>query len=366
MDTLKYYQQRPLRAYMDLTESRLTHVMGEYDAAKKMLEDYEGEVKASPEKEALWFYLQIHTMMLVGKAVDNDEPLGDYKHFVDTYHIDINRKMIRMFYYILLICTRESRHMMSGPGKEKLWKKYPDIYNFHSNHVQDKSSDQSVKAIMDNAPNVSLGEYTQFLVDSFQFPAYDSGFGGKKWKQVAEPLRDFVHGTISAEMLMDVAFTLAHNGGPIFNKGMLFSGFQSNALNKILDVQRSGQIPQFIMASNNMGHVMPDMTEYVRAFSKLNSDVMCSMDWIIVKNIKGQTVYTTEMSKQKMVESGEEKIASMKAAVLQSKAIADSKVLADEKDAAEAAEKKAHAHMIATSVEITPNVYVAKAERSLT
>lgn len=366
MDTLKYYQQRPLRAYMDLTESRLTHVMGEYENAKKMLEDYEGEVKASPEKEALWFYLQIHTMMLVGKAVDNDEPLRDHKHFVDVYHSDINRKMIRMFYYLLLICTRESRHMMTGPGKEKLWKKYPDIYNFHSNHVQDQSSDAAVKAVMDNAPDITLGEYTQFLVDSFQFPSYDSGFGGKKWKQVAEPLRDFVHGTISAEMLMDVAFTLAHNGGPIFNKGMLFSGFQSQSLIKILDVQRSGQIPQFIMDSNNTGHVLPQMTEYVRAFSKLNSDVLTNMDWSKVKNIKGQKVYTTEMNKQKMVESGEEKIASMKNEVAAAKQDAEAKKQVEECAQLLAEKEAADAEIKKNSVEITPNVYVAKAERSLT
>lgn len=364
MDTLKYYQQRPLRAHMDLTDASLVHVMGEYDNAKKMLQDYEGEVKASPEKEALWFYLQIHTMMLIGKAVDEDEPLGDYKHFVDTYHTDINRKMIRMFYYILLICTRESRHMESGPGRDKLWKKYPDIHHFHSNHIQDKSHDVAVNAIMSNAPDITLGEYTQFLVDAFQFPSYDSGFGGKKWKQVAEPLRDFVHGTISAEMFMDTAFTLAHNGGPIFNKGMLFSGFQSQRLNKILDIQRSGQIPQVIMHSSNMSHVIPEMVEYVRAFGKLNNDVLGKMDWTRVKNINGQKVYTTEMQAQAAEDV--DIIADMKNKVAVAKQNAEVEQEAAECAQLLAEQEAAAAEIKKNSVEISLGVYVAKSERSKT
>lgn len=298
MDTLSYHKQRPLLSNMDLTNSRLVHVMGEYENAKKMLTNYEGAVKANPEKEALWFYVQNHVMGLIRKAVDNEEPLRKYQHFVDTYHTDINRKTIRMFYYLLLICTRESRHMKSGPGRNNLWKKYPNIYNYHSNYVQDKSEGQAVTSMMENAPDVSLGEYTQYLVDAFQFPGYNPGFGGKTWKAVAEPLRDFVHGHISAELLMDAAFSLAHNNGPIFNKGMLYTPFNTSELNRILDVQRSGQIPNVIMHPIKIKHIEPQMVEYVRAFSKLCSDVSGLVNWKIVKNINGHSIYQSEIMQQ--------------------------------------------------------------------
>jgi hypothetical protein len=45
--------------------------------------------------------------------------------------------------------------------------------------------------------------------------------------------------------MLDVAFALQHNTTAIFNKGMLFSHHNAE-LSKILDVQRSGQIPQLV------------------------------------------------------------------------------------------------------------------------
>jgi len=47
------------------------------------------------------------------------------------------------------------------------------------------------------------------------------------------------------EMFVDTVWTLAHNNGPIFNKGMLYTGY-SGHLYTILDVQAAGQIPQLV------------------------------------------------------------------------------------------------------------------------
>ena len=55
----------------------------------------------------------------------------------------------------------------------------------------------------------------------------------------------FVSGEFSAEMMLDTVWTLAHNGGPIFNKGQFYA-CTANAL-RILDVQRSGQIPEAVL-----------------------------------------------------------------------------------------------------------------------
>ena len=350
MDTLSFHKQRPLLSAMDLTGASLQYVMGEYDTAKAMLLKYEGAVKAKPEAEALWFYVQNHIMCLIGKAVDNDEPLRDYQHFVNMYHIDINRKMIRMFYYLLLICSRESRHMSAGPGRNNLWKKYPNIYDYHSNHVQDSSEVSAVNALIENAPDITLGEYTQFLVDAFQFPAYVKGYGGKNWKKVAEPLRDFVHGKITAEVLMDTGFTLAHNNGPIFNKGMLYEGFNGHRLNKILDIQRSGQIPQAILHSEDVKSVDSQMTEYVQSFMRVSKESFGHIDWKKVRNINGHAVYSVEMSHQKAVKGAGGTITGMKEKV-EIMQVAKAKTDSDA--------------LLAASVEILPGVYVAKSERSL-
>jgi hypothetical protein len=40
-----------------------------------------------------------------------------------------------------------------------------------------------------------------------------------KWGNIADTLRHLVTGELSPEMFCDLGFALAHNNGPIFNKG---------------------------------------------------------------------------------------------------------------------------------------------------
>ena len=352
MDTIAFHRARPLQSNIDLSEASLQHVMKQYNPMKDMLKNWDGGVMAKPETEALWFYVQQHAMGLAERTLDNDEPLGDYGEFVTAYHKDVQRKAMRMFYYILLICTRESRHASGYSGTEKLFKKHPDIEDFHKNFVSDASHDKAIAAICDNAPNVTLGEYTEFLVRSFTYCSYGEGFGGKKWASVARPLRDFVHGKISAEILMDTAFTLAHNNGPIFNKGMLYESCDASKLNKILDVQRSGQIPQLVAHhytefSTVIGQQIKD---YVRGFSRLESGFTGRVDWTQVKNIKGQACYANEIQAQKNTGNIPSKVEQMKKQAKMKKVAAKAKAAA--------------AKLLKGSLEIMPNVFVPKGKRS--
>ena len=56
-------------------------------------------------------------------------------------------------------------------------------------------------------------------------------------------------GTTSMEMLVDTGYTLAHNGGPIFNKGMMYTHYDSHFLT-ILDLQRAGQMLDLLTGTN--------------------------------------------------------------------------------------------------------------------
>ena len=71
------------------------------------------------------------------------------------------------------------------------------------------------------------------LTDAFNSPGcWSGGYGGPKWGAVAETLRKMVYGEISPEMFSDTGFTLAHNDGPIFNKGMLYHHQNNSVLYK--------------------------------------------------------------------------------------------------------------------------------------
>ena len=345
-DTLKYHKSRPLQSNIDLSGASLQHVMNGYDEMKAGLTANEGRVLAYPETEALSFYVQQHAMSLVERNLTPEEPVGKFGSFIEQYHSEIHWKTLRMFYYLLLICTRESRH--AGTGKTGVYKKYPGIEYFHKNHVSDSSAESAVQAIMTNAPDVCLGHYTNFLVDMFTECNYSPGYGGKAWAEVATPLHKFVQGEISAEIMMDTAFTLAHNNGPIFNKGMLYKNYNSTAIKKILDVQRSGQIPQLIAHhySDLSKFVTMDLRNYVEEFGKLDSGFGGRVDWTAVKDIHGKAVWTAEVAAQKA---------------------ADPKADWKTKLAAKIEEAKAKAAKIALlkgSYEIWPGVSVAKGKRS--
>ena len=349
MDTLSYHKARPLQSNLDVRKARLKHVMADYSRMKEFLVNTEGTVKINPETEALWFYVQQHAMGLIERKFDAEEPLGDALPFVQRYHETVHMKTLRMFYYILLICTRESRH--AGTGTTGLYAKYPDIRDFHKNHVQDSSAESAIQAIIQHAPDVSLGEYVDFLTDAFDMCTYSSGFGGKAWFEVATPLKQFVHGEISAEIMMDTAFTLAHNNGPIFNKGMLYNNYNSQAITMVLDVQRSGQIPQLIANGNQRvdSYIVPALSEYVSEFSKIDSGFCGDVDWSLVKDIHGHRGYKN-LIVANANSSIKEKLAAMKQKALDK--------------AAKLKAQAAKAALLKGSFEVMPGLLVPKSKRS--
>jgi len=352
---MAHQKQRPLQTNIDLSDAKLQHVMTQYAKLRTDLAANDGEIEAKPESDALWFYVQQHAMGLAERNLDNDEPMGDYEKYVNQYHSTGQRKTMRMFYYLLLITTRESRHANSGTGKTKLYNKYPDIVEFHKNHVQDSSASSAIQALIDNAPDITLGEYTRFLVDAFTLPGYGGGYGGKAWASIARPLRDFVHGKISAEILMDTAWTLEHNNGQIFNKGMLYHNGNSSVLHKILDVQRSGQIPQLIAHhyTDLNKYVSSDMRQYVEKFMRVDSGFGGRVDWNEVKNIHGTACYHAEMKAQNASagnQSWKDKLVAIKA-----EAVAK---------AAKLKAKAAKAALLKGAIEILPGTWVAKGKRS--
>ena len=93
---------------------------------------------------------------------------------------------------------------------------------------------------------MTIGKFCEALAWQFYHCKWAGGYGGKKWGVVTDCLVRFVKGEFSAEMMMDTVWTLSHNSGPIFNKGQ-FYGMYGHNLYRILDVQRSGQVPEAVL-----------------------------------------------------------------------------------------------------------------------
>ncbi len=254
----------------------------------------------NPEEDALLFYMTNHAATLVQQRVQPLQPLGELAAPLRTYKANLVVRSFRMFYYMLLICTRESRHDhsdKSGSKYQAFASKYPQsIRKFHK-EIQGSGSTAAAQALRDEPPECTLGEYTSFLTDCFFQGSYSSGFGGKAWGKVAEVLRDFSIGKLSAEMLMDTAFTLCHNNGPIFNKGMLFSQYGQD-IYKILDVQRSGQIPQLV-ASKGVSITPRVQSTWKMLQSVLGDEFTGEVDWVKVESLGSLKKYPQEIAKMK-------------------------------------------------------------------
>lgn len=200
-----------------------------------------------PEAAALEFYLSNHVIGLLrtkygdAKAVP---PAG--AELLERYVENTTAVALRAFSYLLLICSREMRHCKgSDAGMCGITLAEAAVYNLllpsiigkHGNHVATFVWCGDVK------PNI--GEYVSVLEKVFRKGKWHGGYGGPKWADVTLCLLNYVKGIYTAEMMVDTVWTLCHNGGPIFNKGMLYYCHTSELM-RVLDVQRAGQIPNFV------------------------------------------------------------------------------------------------------------------------
>jgi len=235
-DTYAFHKsERPGTMARDLSQVPLA-LAGK--AAKKHLGN---SGQKSPESEALEFYVLQHAMGQIEAAYEPDEPLGNKLKLVERFHDVLNAAGARLFQYIMITTTRESRHLTNYQEDNLIAKHGNDCAEFTK---AVKSSSQ--KALFNYKGSLRLGPYLDYLCDVYNTLSWSSSYGGKPWGNVTEAIRDTVNGRISVEMMLDIGYTLAHNNGPIFNKGFQFTHYDTFQLFTILDCQRAGQIPNLI------------------------------------------------------------------------------------------------------------------------
>lgn len=298
---------------MDLGNAQLAHVASAINkfmdtsnvaSLDSTLMHKSWDMKGHPEEDALLFYMLNHAFSLVRQKRHPLETLSPAElALVQQYKAHMSIMVPRMFYYLLLICTRESRH----DAQDKLGSKYKgliekyglSVTQFHKS-LAGKGSEGAASALKDKPPTTDLGSYTKFLSEVFYVGSYSSGFGGKAWGKIADVARDFSNGVLSAEMMLDTSYTLAHNNGPIFNKGMLFHSY-SHQIYKILDVQRAGMIPQLV----GTGKLTSDAktSRVLKAFDMcaeaFPAEFSGEVDWVQVEKLGSMKKYPQEIAEQK-------------------------------------------------------------------
>lgn len=274
-DTLAYHaKERPGTMRRSLAHVPLK-VIG--PAAKQSVSKVGDKVSAT--REAISFYMLSHAMHEVALQRDSHEPLGEMLSIVEQYHHALNTLGYRLFNYLVIITTRETRHL-GHLNHSSLAPEHGDECVQFTNKVKSESQE----ALFKYTGDLTLGKYLDYVIDIYNKLPWPGAYGGPKWGKVTQALRDFVYGDINMEMLLDVGYTLAHNGGPIFDKGFHYK-HGGHALLKVLDVQRAGQIPNLVKAKTvgdvEHGHItLLDMIE-----SKLGKTFNPWVNWALVEKL---------------------------------------------------------------------------------
>jgi len=301
-NTMQYQMSsRPFTAAVDMSGVKMTEVSKALRATK------EHAGKKRSEISALEFYYLNHAVAELSKRKASTTPLteGEGK-MMEYYHHHGEKEAARMFAYLMFICFRESRHT-KDLSEFNYKEKGRTAALAAVKNIGGSGSSTPPERMMDwgsyYSGEVTLGDITYVMHDLFSNGSYSGGYGGKAWAEVCEPLMRFVHGDISAEIMMDTAFTLAHNNGPIFNKGMLFHSYDKYELVKILDVQRAGMIPELI--KDGYSPYINDGVKKVRQATEgfLGNIGGDYVDWYVVEALGAMQSYP-DLKKQQVKEHG--------------------------------------------------------------
>lgn len=268
----------------------------------KELRDYKAKVKKqpTPEEEALLFYMSNHGFHLIKAKYKELEQLPDNVASLVTDHIKTTNDIAkRLFYYIILISIEEARFLP---------KQGDHFYDYMDSTISPDFGEYARKNFSGDLLNfsqlnINVGALFKGIRAVFDFGKWQGGFGGKPWGNIVGLSSSVAVGRESFEMMADHAFSLCHNNGSMFNKGHLYSMY-SQFIYEILDIQASGQIPNWINENKSNKFVTPKILDMHKRYAEIFPEE-----------------FTHALDKQKVINSGkvrkaneDKKMASMKAA----------------------------------------------------
>ena len=187
----------------------------------------------------------------------------------------------RLFSFLLIITSYMAQYM--GPQKDSFYthieQKYGEKYCQYLKHEfvgknWNKYSSLGggqffLKNLTDSLKNQSFtcGEFSQGLVSMFMYADWGQNRGLGKWDLITLCAVHLLRGEISLEQMADQAFSLCHQNGTIFEKGYFYQR-NTDDIYHILDVQDSGQIPQWIGQNLKSRYITDEVRHIYQIMSK--------------------------------------------------------------------------------------------------
>jgi hypothetical protein len=301
LNTLAAIEAMPQKRRINLSTRKTAH----FSAATKAYRENCNQV--SPDVSALEFYAANHYAAKLSNRFTLNEPLPDWAaKLADAYQAILEEQAERMMHYLVSIITREIRHLDSKKLTELKSGAIAtggDVMYKYVRTLLGKHESAAVGHYMTEPPECGIGPYVRTIEYLFDMGWPEkTAYGGKAWGAIARCLGDFVYGKISLEMMVDTAYTLAHNNGPIFNKGMMYQGYTSE-FKKLLDVQRGGQIPELLKTREEYSWMKQFKTAELcklndLAYANMPEEFGEYVDWIKIKELGALSHLTVEIAEQ--------------------------------------------------------------------
>lgn len=246
-DTLAYFKAQPLftaKPQGEVNVKQVALMVGGYLI---------GCGVKRPEVAALNFYAGNALWAELLKRFAPDEPMPQWAVNMAKWYVSTASEAAqRLIYYLLLIITREARHVYGSINPQVETKFGVGFLQFLMKLKSINDSMAAKDVFLHEAPNMRMADYAKAISFIFHEGSFGGSFGGQPWANIADVFGALIDGSFSPEMVTDVSWALAHNTGPIFNKGMTYTHFNKSKLLQILDVQRSGQIPEYLTSGNEV------------------------------------------------------------------------------------------------------------------
>ena len=211
-DCMAFHDRRPLVTKTDFSKVPSQTVANTLAGYLEFNSD--NSTWPTPERSALRFYALNHAMAVIKQRYAPYQPLGEVQWIADLYNREAGALAVRAFYYLLLICTRESRHCQNKKDVKKHISENisSGAATYYGSIPDDAHS--AMTLFPKKAPSCNIGKWTRAMAWAFHNGSWSSGYGGKKWAEIADVLDRFIHGVYSGEMMLDIVWTLQHNAWP--------------------------------------------------------------------------------------------------------------------------------------------------------
>lgn len=268
-NTLYHFLQNPILSNIKLDKISLADF-------SKMIKSFTKNTKGKekPALDALKFYLANHAFHLLKSKYRMDETLPDPALKLALKHYQVTTEISqRILYYTVIAGDSELTFMPNQKNSFYAYieenhgakfRNYLEKNNHNAGGGCGWRNDYDFKKKLrfeDFDKDISFFDFLSAMNVVFFQGKWDFGAGGPSWGLIMRTVKDVAEGNISFELMADYAFHMCHDRGSMFDRGFLYDfslngwfnggtdygfGNKNDPIYRILDVQASGQIPQYV------------------------------------------------------------------------------------------------------------------------